>query len=87
METALMRDLNLEAAVWNLFTSPEFFEAAAQECEKTMEWFGTLAVGRQVANFGRNNQIFDKFKQRARDFRRGAELAKLGDYKFSMGHI
>lgn len=77
-----MRDLNLEAAVWNLFTSPEFFEAAAQECEKTMEWFGTLAVGRQVANFGRNNQIFDKFKQRARDFRRGAELAKLGDYKF-----
>lgn len=77
-----MRDLNLEAAVWDFFTSPDFFEAAAQECEKTMEWFGTLAVTRQVANFGRNNQIFDKFKQRARELRKGAELAKLGDYKF-----
>jgi hypothetical protein len=77
-----MRDLNLEAAVWSFFTSPEFFEAAAQECEKTMEWFGSLAVARQVANFGRNNQIFDKFKQRARELRRGAELAKFGDYKF-----
>ncbi|MDK6078636.1 hypothetical protein [Massilia varians] len=77
-----MRDLNLEAAIWNFFTSPEFYEAAAQECEKTMEWFGTLAVARQVANFGRNNQIFDKFKQRAREIRKGAELAKLGDYRF-----
>jgi hypothetical protein len=46
-----------------------------------MEWFGTLAISRQVANFGRNNQIYDKFKQRARDFRRGAELARLGDYQ------
>lgn len=77
-----MRDLNLEAAIWNFFTSPDFFEAAARECEKTMEWFGTLAVARQVANFGRNNQIYDKFKERAGEFRRGAELAKLDDYKF-----
>lgn len=77
-----MRNLHLEAAIWNLFTSPEFFEAAARECEKTMEWFGTLAVARQVSDFGRNNQIYDKFKQRASDFRRGTELARLGDYKF-----
>lgn len=76
-----MRNLQLEAAVWYLFTSTEFFEAAAQECDETVEWFGTLAISRKVANFGRNNQIFDKFKQRARDFRRGAELAKLGDYQ------
>lgn len=77
-----MRNLNLEAAIWNLFTSVEFFEAAARECEETMEWFGTLAISRSVANLGRNNQIFDKFKSLARDFRRGAELASLGDYRF-----
>ena len=76
-----MRNLHLEAAVWHLFTSTEFFEAAAFECDETMKWFGTLAISRRVANFGRNNQIFDKFKTLARDFRRGAELAKLGDYQ------
>lgn len=75
-----MRNMHLEAAIWNLFTSQEFFEAAACECESTMEWFGTLAVARQVADFGRNNQIYDKFRRRAADFRRGAELARLGDY-------
>ena len=77
-----MRNLHLEAAIWNLFTSTEFFETAAKECEDTMAWFGTLATARQTANFGRNNQIYDKFKKRACDFRRGAELARLGDYKY-----
>lgn len=78
-----MRDINVEAALWNIFTAPEFFESAARECEDTMTWFGGLATLNQVANFGRNNQIYDKFKNRARDFRRGAELARLGDYKFA----
>lgn len=77
-----MRNLSLEAAIWNLFTSAEFFEDAARECEKTMEWFGTLAVTRGTAKFGRNSQIYDTFKRRANEFRRGAELAKLGDYRF-----
>jgi len=76
-----MRNLHLEAALWKLFTSTEFFEAAARECDDTTAWFGSLAVARQTANFGRNNQIFDTFKTLARDFRRGAELARLGDYK------
>lgn len=76
-----MRNLHLEAAIWYLITSIKFFEAAAQECEETVEWFGTLAISRRVANFGRNNQIFDKLKQRANDFRQGAELARLGDYQ------
>jgi hypothetical protein len=76
-----MRNLQLEAAIWNLFTSVDFFESAAQECERIMEWFGTLAISRNVSNFGRNNQIYDKFKKRAQEFRRGAELARLGDYK------
>lgn len=75
-----MRDLSLEAAIWNLFTSTQFFEAAANECDVTMKWFGTLAISRQVGNFGRNNQIFDTFKTLFRDFRRGAELAGLDDY-------
>jgi hypothetical protein len=76
-----MRNLNMETAIWNIFTSIEFFEASARECEITMEWFGTLAIDKQVVNFGRNNQIYDKLKQRASDFRRGAELAKYGDYR------
>lgn len=76
-----MRNLHLEAAIWNLFTSAEFYEAAARECDEIMEWFGSLAISRRVVDFGRNNQIFDTFKALARDFRRGAELAKLGDYK------
>lgn len=75
-----MRNLHREAAIWYLFASPEFFELAAEECDETMRWFGTLAVSRQVANFGRNNQVFDTFKKRAQNFRRGAELARLGDY-------
>ncbi|MDN4056221.1 hypothetical protein QPK32_24445 [Massilia sp. YIM B02763] len=77
-----MRKLNLEAAVWNFFSSAEFFEATAKECENLTEWFGSLAVSRGVPNFGRNNQIYDKFKKREQDFRRGAELARLGDYEF-----
>ena len=76
-----MRNLHLEAGIWNLFASGEFFEGAARECDVTMEWFGTLAISRHVANFGRNNQIFDTFKSLASDFRRGAELARLGDYR------
>jgi hypothetical protein len=76
-----MRNIHLETAIWNLFTSMEFFEEAARECERTMEWFGTLAVARGMVNLGRNNQIYDRFKQRANDFRRGAELARRGDYE------
>jgi hypothetical protein len=78
-----MRHLNREAAIWYLFTSPEFFELAAQEFEETMRWFGELAISRQVSNFGRNNQVFDTFKKRAQNFRRGAGLARLGDYKLA----
>ena len=76
-----MRNIHLEAAIWNLFTSTEFFEGAARECEETMDWFGKLAAAHDVANFGRNNQIYDTFKKRASDFRRGAEMAKLGNYE------
>lgn len=75
-----MRNINLEAAIWNLFASAEFFDATAQECDDIMDWFGTLAVFKNVGNFGRNGQIFDTFKEMAREFRRGAELARLNDY-------
>lgn len=78
-----MRILHREAAIWDLFTSPKFLELAAQECEGTMRWFGTLAISRQVANFGRNNQVFDTFKKRAQSFRRAAELARSGDYQLA----
>lgn len=76
-----MRNLHREAAIWYLFTSADFFESAARECEDTMRWFGTLAISRKVSHFGRNNQVFDTFAKRARNFRRGAEQAMLGDYQ------
>lgn len=76
-----MRNVNLEAAIWYLFTSTEFFEAAGRECEQTMEWIGSLAVSKGVVNFGRNNQVFDALKRLGRNFSRGAELARLGDYE------
>jgi hypothetical protein len=76
-----MRNLHLEAAIWYLFTSTEFFESAAHECDRTAEWFGAIAVSRRVANIGRNNQIFETFKRLERDFRRGADLARLGDFQ------
>jgi len=63
-----------------MFASPAFCEEAAKECDATIGWFGTLAVSRGATGFGRNNQIFDKIKTVRRDFRRGAELARMGDY-------
>ena len=75
-----MRNFNLEAAIWYLFTSPEFFENAAEDANATMKWFETMAVSRQVANFGRHNQIYDTFKRLACNYTRGAALARLGDY-------
>jgi len=76
-----MRNIAMEAAIWYMFTSIEYFEAAANECEDTMNWFGGLAVARSVPDFGRNNQIYDKFKSLAKKFRQGAEFAILGDYR------
>lgn len=76
-----MRSLQLESAIWNLFTSRDFFNFAAHECEATMNWFGSLAISKNASNLGRNNQIFEKLKQRASEFRRGADLAALGDYR------
>ena len=75
-----MRNLQLEAAIWYLFTSADFYEMAASESESIMSWFGNKTTSKKTSGFGRNNQIYDQFKQRANDFRRGAELARLGDY-------
>lgn len=76
-----MRNLNFEAAIWYLFTSPEFFETAANDCGVTTKWFENLAILRKVSNFGRNNQIHDTFKKLECNLRRGAALARLGDYQ------
>lgn len=46
-----------------------------------MAWFGTLAAAREVADFGRNDQIFDTFRALVRDFRRTANIAKQEDYR------
>lgn len=46
-----------------------------------MAWFGSLAISRGVADYGRNNQIFDMFRCLAREFRAGAELASLEGYR------
>lgn len=75
-----MREFQNEAAIWYLFVSNGFYEGAARECDITMEWFGKIVISKQVANFGRNNQIFDKFKKWADDFRRGVKLVEMEDY-------
>lgn len=75
-----MRNFQLEAAIWYLFTSTDFYEAAASESESIMTWFRNKATSSGTTGFGRNSQIHDLFKRRATDFRRGAELARLGDY-------
>ncbi|MEW6022016.1 MAG: hypothetical protein AB1807_07740 [Pseudomonadota bacterium] len=76
-----MRNLNLEAAIWYLFSSPYFFKAASKEFEEIMSWFGRLAIYHKAANYGRNNQIYDKFKDLANNFKKAAELAVHGDYR------
>ena len=78
-----MRNLNLEAGIWYLFTSPEFFERAAEDADATMKWFEKLALSRQVTNYGRNDQIYEMFKKLASNYRRGAALARLGDYQLA----
>ena len=76
-----MRELNLEAAIWNLFTSAEFFEAAARECVETTDWIGSIATSRGAANLGRINQIIGTLEKLGRDFHEGMELARIGDYE------
>lgn len=76
-----MRDLNLEAYIWYLFTSQCFFESAAKECASAAQWFGSIATSRQVGAFGKNSQIFDRLKSWEREFSDGAELASLGYYE------
>lgn len=76
-----MRNTHLEAAIWKLFTSAEFCDWTARECDDIMQWFGTRATVNQVVDFGRNGQIYESFKKLARDFRRGSEMVKLNNYK------
>lgn len=76
-----MRNFNLEAAIWYLFASPEFYEKAAEDADATMKWFERLAIARQASNFGRNNKIYDTFKKLAFNYKRGATLARLDDYQ------
>lgn len=77
-----MRNLRLEAAIWYLFTSPDFFEAAARECEGIVDWQISLAESQSGMKCSPNKEIVDKFRKRAGEFRRGAALARLGDYRF-----
>jgi hypothetical protein len=77
-----MRNFHLEASIWYLVTSTAFFEAAARECEGIVDWQVSLATSRPGPKFSPNNELVDKFKKRAREFRRGAELARFGDYRF-----
>lgn len=76
-----MRNFQLEAAIWSLFASKDFFNIAARECDEAKKWLGSLAILRNATSFGRNNQIFDKLNQWAGDFRRGGDLAAFEDYR------
>jgi hypothetical protein len=74
----IMRDLNREACIWYLFTSPEFFEAAALECESIIKWEIEFAAKRK---FSPNPEEIERFIKKADEFRHGAELATSGDYE------
>jgi hypothetical protein len=73
-----MRNLNLEASIWYLFTSFEFFEAAARECEAIVEWKIAFAAKHQVSP----DRSIIEFTKCAHEFRHGAELARRGDYQY-----
>lgn len=78
-----MRNLQLEAAIWYFFIAPEFYEMAAKECEDTMQWFGKLASSRGATNFGRNNQIYDSFRDAARNFYSAVQTVRHHDYEMA----
>lgn len=76
----MARDLNLETALWYFFTSPEFYEMGAKECEDLRDMFSGVAVAHGKTTYKRNGQIYDAFNTASRNFRRGVEFAKLDEY-------
>lgn len=76
----MARDLNLEAWLWYFFTSPEFYEMGAQECEEMRDSFGGVAVTNGKTTYKRNGQIYDAFDTAARNFRRGIDFVRHEEY-------
>lgn len=76
----MARDLNLEASLWYFFTSPEFYEMAAKECEDLRDMFSGAAKVHGKTTYKRNGQIHDAFNTAARNFKRGAGFARLEEY-------
>lgn len=75
-----MRNIDKEAWLWQFFTSPQFYEQAAQACDAVADYFASLALAKGMGNYGRNNQIYDAYRENARDFRRGAEFTQHDEY-------
>lgn len=76
----MARDLNLEAWLWYFFTSPEFYEMAAKECEDMRDTFGGVAMAHGKTSYKRNGQIYDAFNTAAQNFRRGIDFVKHEEY-------
>jgi len=76
----MARDLHIETALWYFFTSPDFYEMGAKECEDMRDTFGGVAKTHGKTTYKRNGQIYDAFDKAARNFRRGIDFAKLDEY-------
>ncbi|XYJ10116.1 hypothetical protein ACSUZJ_22535 [Telluria sp. B2] len=75
-----MRNLHVEAEIWNLFTSAEFFGAAARECEEVASLYASTRT-REGIRVAPDKEMVDKFIERARGFRRGVIPAQFDDYQ------
>jgi hypothetical protein len=77
-----MDQQELGKRVWCLrhLTSEEFFLAAVAACEAVRDFFKAEALGRGLANYGRNNQIYDSWARHARELAQAIEFTKYDDY-------
>ncbi|XZG71817.1 hypothetical protein ACTSKR_08155 [Chitinibacteraceae bacterium HSL-7] len=74
------RNLNKEAWCWYHRTSEVFFNGAVDACQAVLDFFKAEALSRGLADYGRNNQIYDSWQKHVRELKLGIELARHGDY-------
>jgi hypothetical protein len=77
----MQRDLNKEAWCLNHITSEVFYQGAIDACLTVRGFFKGEALARNMANFGRNNQVYDKWVQHARELEQAIAFAKEDDYE------
>jgi hypothetical protein len=77
----MQRDLNKEAWCGYHLTSEAFFRGAVEACAAVRDFFKDEALKRNLANFGRNNQIYDSWVRHAREIEQAIEFTRYDDYE------